>query len=92
VVTPGDKVLWHGNPWSGAYCEGRICGRGAADAKGCVWAAALAIMALRATGADLRGNVVLESVVDEEDTGNGTQMDPAHPELQLIVSGMRRSP
>jgi acetylornithine deacetylase len=72
VVTPGDKVLWHGSPWSGAYREGRIYGRGAADAKGCVWAAALAIMALRATGADLRGDVVLESVVDEEDTGNGT--------------------
>jgi acetylornithine deacetylase len=36
-----------------------------------VWAAALAVIALRATGADLRGDVVLESVVDEEDTGTG---------------------
>jgi acetylornithine deacetylase len=72
VVTPGDEALWRGSPWSGAYREGRVYGRGAADAKGCVWAAALAVMALRATGADLRGDVVLESVVDEEDTGNGT--------------------
>jgi acetylornithine deacetylase len=72
VVTPGDPSHWRVDPWSGQYRNGRIYGRGSADAKGCVWAAALAICALAATGARLRGDLVFESVVDEEATGNGT--------------------
>ena len=72
VVTPGDPAPWQADPWSGRHSGGRIYGRGAADAKGCVWAAALAVVALAATDADLRGDIVLESVVDEEETGNGT--------------------
>ena len=66
------------NPWQheplGAELEdGRIYGRGACDMKGALAAMAMSLVLLRDTGVRLRGDLLFESVVDEEHGGcNGT--------------------
>jgi acetylornithine deacetylase len=63
---------WQWHPLSGAIHDGFLYGRGAVDAKGQVLAAATAALALRDLGYDPAGRLVLQSVVCEEPTGNGT--------------------
>ncbi len=66
------------NPWAheplGAEIEeGRIYGRGAWDMKGALAAMAMSLVLLRDSGVQLRGDLLFESVVDEEHSGcNGT--------------------
>ena len=71
VVPIEDPALWTRDPWSGEVVDGRIYGRGASDMKASLAAMLWALRALRAT-TRLRGDVLFESVVDEESTGNGT--------------------
>jgi acetylornithine deacetylase len=63
---------WTSHPLSGAVRDGFLYGRGALDAKGQVMAAVLAVLALRDLGYEPAGRLVLQSVVCEEPTGNGT--------------------
>lgn len=72
VVPPGSLSDWTGTPWDGAVRDSRVHGRGACDMKGGLACAILAVQALREAGATLRGTVLLESVVGEEDGGLGT--------------------
>ncbi|HUW95804.1 MAG TPA: ArgE/DapE family deacylase [Anaerolineae bacterium] len=72
VVPPGDEKLWHYPPWQGSIDEGRIYGRGAADMKGGLCCAVFAAKALRDAGARLKGKLMVESVIGEEDGGVGT--------------------
>lgn len=72
VVPTGAPEKWTHGPWSGDYVDGKVYGRGSADMKaGCV-VNLLVVQALQQAGLRLRGNVVIESVVDEENGGNGT--------------------
>jgi acetylornithine deacetylase len=71
VVHPGGEA-WQRDPWSGDIDGGRVHGRGAADMKGGVVAALHALGALRAAGAKLPGDVVLQALPSEEDGGLGT--------------------
>jgi len=72
VVPTGEEAKWTHSPWSGDFSEGRIYGRGSADMKaGCV-VNLMVVKALQKAGVKLKGDVVLESVVDEENGGNGT--------------------
>jgi len=71
VVAPGTEP-WRRNPYSGAIAGGRVHGRGAVDMKGGVIAALHALGALKAAGAALPGDVVLQAVPSEEDGGLGT--------------------
>ncbi len=71
VVPPGE-VGWSAGPWSGAVRGDRVVGRGACDMKAGLACQLLAVQALRQAGVDLRGKVVLQSVVGEEDGGLGT--------------------
>ncbi|WP_135552276.1 M20 family metallopeptidase [Paenibacillus cymbidii] len=60
-------------PWSGAVIESKLYGRGSLDMKGGLACGLFAIRAVRQLGLPLRGDVLLESVVDEEYGGaNGT--------------------
>ena len=70
VVPPGDG--WTADPWSGQVRDGRVFGRGACDMKAGLACQLLAVRALRDAGVRLRGRVVLQSVVGEEDGGLGT--------------------
>ncbi len=68
----GPKEFWTVEPLGGAIRDGKIYGRGACDAKGCLAAGVMAIKCLRELGVELAGPVILQSVVDEEGGGNGT--------------------
>lgn len=72
VVPTGDRAAWHASPWSGHIHAGRLYGRGACDMKAGVAVAIAAAAALKRTGLPLRGRLIVQSVVGEEDGGLGT--------------------
>ncbi|MGV9194764.1 ArgE/DapE family deacylase [Microbacterium sp. MC2] len=72
VVSTEPEHLWTDNPYSGAVVGDRLYGRGSMDMKGGLVAALLAIDAIRTAGVAPRGDIVFESVIEEESTGNGT--------------------
>jgi len=73
VVPAGDPTAWPHDPWAGKVADSRIWGRGACDMKGGIAAAIGALAVLRELGIGLRGDVVFQSVVDEETGGPGTR-------------------
>jgi acetylornithine deacetylase len=72
VVPVGDEANWHYPPWQATVTGGRVCGRGACDMKGGLACALHAAKAIRDAGMPLRGRLLIESVVGEEDGGVGT--------------------
>ncbi len=73
VVPPGDLSQWQdGKPYSGRVADGRVYGRGTCDMKGGLICNLFAVKAIQAAGIQLKGKVLLESVVSEEDGGLGT--------------------
>ncbi|RPJ55737.1 MAG: ArgE/DapE family deacylase, partial [Acidobacteria bacterium] len=72
VVDPGAAEAWPHPPWSGAIADGRLHGRGAIDDKAGLAAMIFVARCLTAVGRPLRGDLVLQSVVDEEWGGGGT--------------------
>lgn len=76
VVDTGDTAAWTFGPHSAEIVDGRLFGRGASDAKSCVAAqvhAAAMLCVLRDEGvAELRHDVVVSAVVQEEVGGLGT--------------------
>jgi acetylornithine deacetylase len=70
TVPPG-RERWTGSPWSGAVRRGRLYGRGSWDMKGGLAAQCAVAIALRKAGLRPGGDVVVESVVDEEFAGGG---------------------
>jgi len=72
VVPPGDETQWTYPPFSGEIVDGKLYGRGATDMKGGNLSALLAIQVLQALGVKLKGDVIFQSVVEEESGGAGT--------------------
>ncbi len=78
VVPAGEEANWSYPPWQGtlvgdlAHGLGRVYGRGAVDMKGGLCCALYAARALHSAGIQLRGRLIVESVVGEEDGGIGT--------------------
>lgn len=70
-TVPAGKAPWSRSPWSGRFAGGRIEGLGSFDMKGGVVANAAVVCALRRAGLRLGGDVLFESVVDEEWGGGG---------------------
>ena len=62
---------WQMSPWSGAVRGGRLYGRGSWDMKGGLAAQCAVAIALRKAGVRPGGDVLVESVVDEEFAGGG---------------------
>jgi len=81
VVPAGDEKQWEASPFSGAVIDGKLYGRGSTDMKGGNMAALLAIETLQALGVRLKGDVIFQSVVEEESGGAGT--------LSTILRGYR---
>jgi acetylornithine deacetylase/succinyl-diaminopimelate desuccinylase-like protein len=73
VVSPGDSSAWTHDPRRGQIDSGRLCGRGAADMKGGVACALVAMRALRDSDIQLQGDVWAHVVVDEEVVGQSTR-------------------
>ena len=72
-VVPVDPAPWkHGDPFSGAYEDGRVYGRGSVDMKAGIAACMIVMDALLEAGIRLRGDLHLQCVADEENGGNGT--------------------
>jgi acetylornithine deacetylase len=72
VVPATPEHHWTYDPWDGQVADGRMYGRGAADMKAGIAAMVYAVRALREADIRLKGNVTLETVIEEECTGNGT--------------------
>jgi acetylornithine deacetylase len=81
VVSATPAAHWTHDPWGAEVVDGRLYGRGACDMKGGVAAMVYALKAVQAAGVGLRGDVLVESVIDEECGGNGT--------LALLAQGYR---
>ena len=71
-VTIGDLKEWKYDPFGAEEVDGKIYGRGTSDMKGGILACVNALKALQAAGVKLSGDVICESVVNEEHAGNGT--------------------
>lgn len=73
VVPPGDLSSWNGaDPFSGKVTGDRVEGRGACDMKAGLVASLWAVRGITELNVPLRGDLVLASVVGEEDGGLGT--------------------
>lgn len=72
VVTPEPINKWEHDPWGAEISQGRIYGRGACDMKGGVTGMIKALEILLDLDLAPAGDVIVEAVVDEESSGNGT--------------------
>ena len=72
TVDVGNVNLWKYNPFSGKIEDNKIYGRGSVDMKGGLASFILAVKFLKNLGFKLKGDVILQCVVDEEGGGNGT--------------------
>ena len=72
VVPAGDLANWSFPPWRATLADGNVYGRGALDMKGGLCCAIFAARAIRQAGVRLRGRLLVQSVIGEEDGGCGT--------------------
>lgn len=72
TVPLDDLGKWTYHPLSGTIADGKIYGRGACDMKAGLAAMILAVKYLSDCGLTHAGDIIVESVVDEEGGGNGT--------------------
>jgi acetylornithine deacetylase len=72
VVTVEPREQWSSDPLAADVRHGRVYGRGACDMKGGVAAMLLATEVLRSLEVALRGDLLVNTVTDEESTGAGT--------------------
>lgn len=81
TVTIEPKSEWTRDPFGAEIDQGRMYGRGTSDMKGGLMAALMAMTYLHRAGVRLKGDVIFQSVVNEEHAGNGT--------LDLVRRGFR---
>ena len=72
VVPEGDRFAWEHDPFSGRIENNRLYGRGSTDMKGGTVSLLLALEAIQANQIQLKGDVIFESVIEEESGGAGT--------------------
>lgn len=72
VVPPGPLAMWTHPPFDPVIRDGWLHGRGTADMKAGHAANLFALDAIRDAGFAPRGRIHVQSVVEEESTGNGT--------------------
>ncbi|WP_028546670.1 peptidase [Paenibacillus taiwanensis] len=81
VVPEGNVDDWRHDPFGGIKEEGKLYGRGASDMKGGTVSLLLALQAIKELGISLQGDVIFQSVIEEESGGAGT--------LAAIVKGYK---
>ena len=72
TVNLGDISKWEHDPFGAEMVGDRVYGRGAADTKAGLASIVYVAKALKEIGAELRGDLIVQSVVNEEHCGNGT--------------------
>ncbi len=81
VVPVGDESQWVHPPWSATFEDGKAFGRGALDMKGALLCALYAAQAIKRAEVGLKGRLLIQSVIGEEDGGVGT--------LSAVLRGYR---
>lgn len=61
------------NPFRGEIRDGRLYGRGSCDMKGPLSAMIQAVISMKRSGIKLKGDLYFAGVIDEEETGRGTE-------------------
>ena len=72
VMPTGSLEAWAHDPWSGVIEGDRMYGRGTMDMKGGVAAMIMGLESVIKAGVKLKGDVMVESVIDEEQGGAST--------------------
>lgn len=72
TVDPGDPSRWRHEPFGGVIEHERLYGRGSCDMKAGLATNLFALAAVRDAGVPLAGDVIVQSVISEEDGGAGT--------------------
>jgi len=72
VVPEGDRSKWKYDPFSAQLEDGKMFGRGTTDMKGGNVSLILAMEAVIRSGVKLNGDVIFQSVIEEESGGVGT--------------------
>jgi acetylornithine deacetylase len=78
VVSPEPRDQWTSDPFRAGVRDGRLYGRGACDMKGGVAAMVFATEVLTALDVPLRGELIVNTVTDEESTAAGSLASVAH--------------
>ena len=81
TVPAEERDLWKIPPFSGAVKDGRVYGRGAADAKGCIASMLGCLKALADEGWPIHGEIIFAAVADEESENRGIR--------RLIAQGIK---
>ena len=81
VVPQGNLEDWATDPFSGLVKDGKVYGRGATDMKGGNVSLLLAMEAIQELDIPLKGDLIFQSVIEEESGGAGT--------LAAILRGYR---
>lgn len=81
TVPAGEKELWSIPPFSGIVKDGRVYGRGAADAKGCIASMLGCLKSLADEGWPINGEIIFAAVADEESENRGVK--------RLIAQGVK---
>ena len=71
TVSPGDVATWSTDPLRVVEKDGKLYGRGVCDMKGGLAAGLFAVKAVIDSGVKLKGRLVFESCIGEEDGGCG---------------------
>jgi acetylornithine deacetylase len=90
VVPIGNSGDWTVDPFGGEIRDGRIYGRGAIDMKSGVAELLFVPRILRELGITLKGDLFLESVIDEETGGPGTRETISRgyrPDFAIVLDG-----
>ncbi|GAE44334.1 acetylornithine deacetylase [Mesobacillus boroniphilus JCM 21738] len=72
VVPAGDPKDWDKDAYSGHIECGKLFGRGSTDMKGGTTSLLMAMEAIKNSGIKLKGDVIFQSVIEEESGGAGT--------------------
>jgi acetylornithine deacetylase len=72
VVDAGDETAWSHSPFGADLVDGAVVGRGSCDMKAGLVENLFALEALRRLGLRPNGEVIVQSVISEEDGGAGT--------------------
>lgn len=81
TVPAGDKENWNFPPFGGVFKDGKLYGRGAADAKGPLASMLGALKLLADSGWKVNGKIIFAAVADEEVNSEGVK--------RLIAKGVK---